>query len=351
MRYVFFATGDWQGNASMMRLRELGREMIARGVDVTYAVDDFEYNKTNLGVDPKANVVFTPRAQKASALWRRRRTLRDLKPDFVHALNPAPKSCAGLWGSRLRLVADWDEWPVQRPYPLAQKTLARYLDRWFRNRAVLNVVCSTFMRDQFRARYGIEAAYIPYATYLKDQPETTSPFTIRTAVYMGYLGTDFDHGVLFEAARLLKAAGKPHPITFIGAGPELERWKAYVRGHALDQVTMKGYVSDEERWRHLRHAHVLLFPIRPSPVNLARCPAKTYAYAEARRPVITCRVGEVPNVLGERATYVDPTPQAFADAIDAGMNRDQPDVNYDVQKHNWSARAEALLEALKRIGV
>lgn len=349
MRYVFFATGSWQMNASMMRVRELGREMLDRGVDVCYAVDDFEYNRTNLDVDPRANVAYTPRAHRLSSLWRRRRTIRDLRPDFVHAINPAPKSCAGLWGSRVRLVADWDEWPVRRPYPPPQKALALYLDRWFRNRATLNVVCSTYMRDEFRARYGVEAAYIPYATYIKEQPLTPSPFDARTAVYMGSLTPDFNHDVVFEAARLLKAAGRPHPITFIGGGPEQDRWRAFVAEHRLDHVAMKGYVSDEDRWRYLRHAHVLLFPIRASPVNLARCPAKTYAYAEARRPVITCRVGEVPNVLGEAATYVEPTPQAFFDAIDAHMTRDLPDVDYHVERHNWSARADALLAALKQL--
>jgi glycosyltransferase involved in cell wall biosynthesis len=166
---------------------------------------------------------------------------------------------------------------------------------------------------------------------------------------MGFLTPDFDHDLLFEAARLLKAAGKPHPITFIGGGYDVERWRAYAAAHGLDHVCVKGYVSDDDRWRYLRHAHVLLFPIRPTIVNRSRCPSKTYAYAQARRPVITCRVGEVPGVLGERATYVEPTPQAFADAIDRHMGQDVADVDYGIERHNWSARADTLLEALARI--
>jgi glycosyltransferase involved in cell wall biosynthesis len=330
----------------MYRQRALGRELIARGVRVTYAVDDLPYNRAHLGVDPRADVAYTSDLGKVSQVMARRRTLRRLAPDFVHAINPAPKSCAALWGSRLRLVADWDEWPVKRRFGPAGRVMANYLDRWFRNRAALNVVCSTYMRDEFRAHHGVEAAYIPYATYIDEQPETPSPFDRPTAVYMGFLGSDYDHDLVFEAARQLAASGKRHPITFIGSGPLLEQCREYVARHGLSHVTLKGYVSDEERWRHLRHAHVLLFPIRPSITNLARCPAKTYAYAQALRPVITNRVGEVPHVLGDRATYIDTTAEAFAAAIDDAMSRDLPDVDYEVERHNWSVRAEALLSAL-----
>jgi glycosyltransferase involved in cell wall biosynthesis len=348
MHYVFLTTGSWERNPSLMRARALGREFLDRGITVTYAVDDVPFNRTGLDVDPRASVAYTSDLGALSQIPARRRTLERLSPDFVHTINPAPKSCSALWGSKIRLIADWDEWPVRRPHPWQMTPLLKYVDHWFRNRAALNVVCSTYMRDEFRRLYGVEAAYIPYATYIDAQPETTSPFDVRTAVYMGYLQPIFDHDLIFEAARQLRDAGKPHPLTFIGGGPDVEQWREYVRQHDLRHVAVKGYVSDEDRWRHLRHAHVLLFPIRPTPGNLARCPAKTYAYAQARRPVITNRVGEVPNVLGDVPTYVETTSDAFAEAIDQAMSRDLADVDYHVERHNWAARAEALLAALPR---
>jgi hypothetical protein len=88
--------------------------------------------------------------------------------------------------------------------------------------------------------------------------------------------------------------------------------------------------------------------MRPSITNLARCPAKTYAYAQARRPVLTNRTGEIPHVLGDPATYLDLTPDAFATAIDHALSQPLPDVDYHIEHHNWSARADALLNALPR---
>ena len=53
----------------------------------------------------------------------------------------------------------------------------------------------------------------------------------------------------------------------------------------------------------------------------------------------------MPEVLKERGTYVDCTPQAFADAIaDAMAKPNLPDVDYRLE--TWDARAQTLLEAL-----
>jgi glycosyltransferase involved in cell wall biosynthesis len=164
---------------------------------------------------------------------------------------------------------------------------------------------------------------------------------------MGNLFSAYDHDIIFEAARLLKQRGMTPPIRFMGHGPDEASWRAFVRDNGLENVAMPGFVRGEELWRSLRHAHVLLFPIRPTMVNLCRCPSKTFAYAQARRPVITNRVGEIEAVLKDRAEYIDCTPQAFADAIERAMRRRTlDDVDYGVEQHNWSSRTDDLLEAL-----
>ncbi|MDB5321974.1 MAG: hypothetical protein JWN40_3605 [Phycisphaerales bacterium] len=346
MHYVFLSTGSWENNASMVRLRELGKQMIARGIDVTYAVDDVDYNRNNLNVDPKANVVFTNNRGRFAQHRNRRRTIDQLKPDFVHVLNPAPKTCATLWGTQWPVVGDWDEWPAMRPSGLVRNAMNRYLDHWLRHRATLVVVASRYLQDQFHQRFGLQPIYVPYAAYLPDHPPTTSPFTRPTAVYMGNLYPAYDHDLLFQAAVLLKSQGKTHPITFLGQGPDLEKWRAFVKENDLPHLNVAGYTTGEELWRHLRHAHVLLFPIRPTLLNLARCPSKTFAYAQARRPVITNRVGEIPEVLADKATYVDVSANAFATAIDQAMQQELSDVDYNIEQHNWSTRADTLLKAL-----
>ena len=357
MNYCFLSNGPWENNSIYMRYRELGSAMIDRapaaGVDltVTYMVEDVPGNSDRaLRLHPAAKVDRVP-GTGFGQIRNRRRRLKELRPDFVHVLNAAFKSyltLAGLGG--VRVVADWDEWPVQREHLSWQRRkLEKFLDRWARRRGALVVVSSKYMQQEFR-KLGTEALYLPYATYLQQNPDDPNPFTEPTATYMGTMYAQYDVDVIFDALLLLRERGlRPHTV-FVGGGPDLERWRSFVREKQLDHVEVKGFLPEEEMWRNIKHARVLLFPIRTNMINLCRCPSKTFAYAQARRPTITSPVGEVPQVLGDKATYVDSTPQAFADAMARAMDPAAPmsDVDYDMSNLTWSRRADVLLDALKR---
>ena len=126
----------------------------------------------------------------------------------------------------------------------------------------------------------------------------------------------------------------------------MENVRRQVKSHGLDNIHLPGFRRGEQLWRKLRHAHALLFPIRNTLLNLCRCPSKTYSYAQARRPIITNRVGEVAAVLQEKAIYVDQNNGAFAAAIKQAIKEPQYDVEYDIAGHNWSRRTDVLLDTL-----
>ncbi|MGH7176549.1 MAG: glycosyltransferase, partial [Tepidisphaeraceae bacterium] len=134
--------------------------------------------------------------------------------------------------------------------------------------------------------------------------------------------------------------------------PDRPRWEAFVREHGLDNVTFYGFLPDDKMWVHIRHGHVMLFPIRPTDFHKTRCPSKTFRYAQTRRPTITCRVGEVAEVLGDQAIYVDPTPQAWADAIRKYMQTQLlPEVDFHIEEHSYANRGKRLTDALAARGV
>ena len=57
-------------------------------------------------------------------------------------------------------------------------------------------------------------------------------------------------------------------------------------------------------------------------------------------------MGEVAQLLRDRAIYVEQTAQAFADAIDRAVSEPQPDVEYDLRDQTWAARTSELLKLL-----
>jgi len=347
MRYCFFAPGSYAENPSLVRALCLGRELAARGIDVCYVADDIPGNRQAGVFDPAATIAYVPNPRSFGQFAARRRAIAGLAPDFVHVINTAPKTFMGLVGTRWKMVADYDEWPAGRPHRFWRRKREQFFESWAIRRATHAIACSRYLQRQFEAVHGRKVAYIPYAVDLQEPPAAASPFTQPTAVYMGTFSKPYDLDLLFHAAKILADKGLRPRMCFVGKGPQWEMWKAYVEDNGLDNIELTGWLDDTAMWSRLRHAHVLLFPIRPSIPNLARCPFKTYFYAKARRPIIVNRTGEVPAVLENRATYVECTPQAFAEAIESAMsNRSLVDVDYLVERHNWQARADELLSLL-----
>jgi glycosyltransferase involved in cell wall biosynthesis len=346
MHYCFFSLGSWEKNGTLLRLRDLGSALIRRGVDVSYLLDGVPWNRA-MDLDPRARRIFVPEPKSWKQFPGRRRLLRELSPDYLHIISPSPKAFLAAAGTRHRVVGDWDEWPARRPNPLTRKAILRFCDNWLRRRATRCVVASRYMQERFWIEYGVDAAYVPHASFMPPDAMhgVSNPFAAPTAVFMGNLDVTFDNDILFDAALLLKRLGRMPRIEVIGDGPDRAKWEAFLRDNGLTNVTITGYLEGVELWRRLRHAHVLLFPLRYSVPNVCRCPGKTFFYAQARRPVIATNVGEVPQVLKEKGIYVEPTAEAFADAIADAMDKPSlPDVDYALE--TWDTRAQTLLDAL-----
>jgi glycosyltransferase involved in cell wall biosynthesis len=63
--------------------------------------------------------------------------------------------------------------------------------------------------------------------------------------------------------------------------------------------------------------------------------------------VIASDVGEVRAILGDKAIYVEPTPEGLADAIANNLSQPRrPDVTYDLSNQRWEHRAEKLSQRL-----
>jgi len=346
MHYCFLSLGSWEKNGTLLRLRDLGSALIHRGVSVSYLLDDVPWNR-QMELHPRARRAYVTHAKRWKQVPQRRRLIAELSPDYLHIISPSPKAFLAAAGTNQKVVGDWDEWPARRPDTFLRKRLLVFADNWLRRRAVRCVVASKYMQERFRLEFGVDAIYLPHASFMPPDAmlHLVNPYTEPTAVFMGNLDVLFDNDILFNAALLLKNRGLMPRIEVIGDGPHRPKWEQFIRDHGLSHVSITGYLEGVELWRRLRYAHVLLFPLRYSVPNVSRCPGKTFFYAQAGRPVIATNVGEVPEVLREKGTYVEPTAEAFADAIAEAMRRPSlPDVDYALE--TWDTRAQTLLAAL-----
>jgi glycosyltransferase involved in cell wall biosynthesis len=349
MHYCFLLTFDFKSAASF-RMQQLGAALIARGLRVSYILNDSGKGDSGVGLPAGASLELIPPGSQIKMVLARRRAIRRLKPDLVEVLNPHPQTLLALMGMRnLRVVGLWDEPLMMHKLGLKRHLLDHAWNRWLLARAWLKVTASRYLQELLRDRYHAPSTYLPHVTYVKPLTDGISPFSEPTVVYVGNLYSVWDHDLVFAAALELARRGRSPAISIVGRGPELEKWRAFAKQHNLDRVNLVGFLSEEDMWRHLRHAQALLFPMRPTVLNRSRCSSKLLAYAQSKRPIIANRVGEAPQILSDLPIWVEPTPEGFADAIDRITTQPrQPDVNYDLERLSPSTRASELLEAIRQ---
>ncbi|MEM9411560.1 MAG: glycosyltransferase family 4 protein [Planctomycetota bacterium] len=274
--------------------------------------------------------------------------LRSLGVEYVHFLNPEVKAAAlSLLNRQVKVVGDWEDWHAVSRDSGLRKYVTRFCDRYMLKKSDIVVTASHWLAEKFQADTGSNAHYIPYAILPKKFPTLPNPFSEPTAVFMGTFHKNWDHDLLIDAVVELGRRGMTPQICMIGKGEDLERCKSIVESNGLTNITFAGFLDWDDMLNRLCWAHVLLFPIRDEIWNRARCPFKVFQYAQAKRPVLTCRVGEIPTFLGDKASYVDSTPQAFADRLELLMSQERlPNIDYGIEKHTWSSRGHDFERAL-----
>ncbi len=348
LRYCFITTGSLEHNSSFMRLREFGRCLAAEGIDVHYVIDAGAFNDTVPARLPFATCHRVDNVGRLGRLFTRRARIRAAAPDVVHLLNPQPSNSATIFGTRAFVVGDWDEMLSTRSKSVTMNTLSWMCEAYGRQRANMTVVSSRHMQQLFRNRYAVDSLYLPYATYIEPHDDGATPFYQPSAVYLGNMHHDSDFDILLQTwAGPLSAPQAPH-LHMIGGGTELSLVRKRVTAEKLHNVHVHGFLPWPDVWRYMRHAAVLVFPIRDTLANQMRCPAKTFAYMQAGRPIVTNRVGEVAEVLGEQGIYVEPTAEAFAQAVLATAAVHAPDIAYPLEQHTWISRTRTLLDNVYR---
>ena len=95
-------------------------------------------------------------------------------------------------------------------------------------------------------------------------------------------------------------------LMLVGGGPELEEARAAVRQRGLERyVVLPGPQSLPDLQAYLRIATAFVLPFSPTRQNLFRCPTKLFQYIAHNRPIVTNRVGEVGEALGDAGFYCE----------------------------------------------
>ena len=306
-------------NASTMRATLPARYLVRRGHEVDLVVI------TLPGREPhwyggKAEGLEVHEVKRAYGSGRGvRAVLEDIRPDVVHAIGtgratfwPAYYYCRQREG--VRLVTDIDE-QLSRVYGFPKNLVMRRWERKALEHSDLAVVVSRDMEERFGrlvpgARIGLLPNAVDLESFDRDRGRAAE---IRarlgdkpTVTYMGFLLARYQAEVVVDIAAVVTRERPEVQFVIIGEGPMKGQLEARAAEQGLgESVRFTGFLADEEVAGHLCASDVLLFPIADNEANRARSPNKVHLFCAAEVPIVTNRVGEVGNTLGEHGTYYE----------------------------------------------
>lgn len=336
MRIVFVGTANPETNASQVRLYHLAREMAAGGHRVTViAPDDPAVRNFPALRDSAAD--FRPVTAR-SALAEAAAKLREMRAgdfDVVHVSGVGLRSLP-LIGRPLRrpcYIQDYDELhTTQTGHSLPRLAYYALLEALSRVRAHGVVVASRALERLMRERRGDLKDALLYLPIGYDPGFEGAGAHLEGGLHaaaggrpvltwVGGFWPAYSIGELVGLAAELARRGRQFALWLVGDGPELAVARAAVAARGLGgRVTLPGRVPLADLPAYLRLSQVFLLPFPPTAQNLYRCPTKLFQYIAYRRPIVTNRVGEVAEALGEAGFYYRPQDvRSMADACERAI--------------------------------
>jgi glycosyltransferase involved in cell wall biosynthesis len=359
MRIGFVSTDTIQRNSSTIRCLELGKQLVHKGHEVylfiTNQPENIErygtiWNGIRIGYCSQS-AIGSPyeHISKASIL-------SSIQLDYIHCMSPGARNYLPGWIAKKKqnnkptLIVDFDEW-LSLWYSYPKRFYVQLWDRFARQTADRIIFASDYLLKQRTTKYinTQKYFYLPYAVdWDQFRIDSVGWECIRQqykgrhlAIYMGALLPQYNAKKILEIVSLVSSENPKVLFLFIGSGSLQKELEQQVEEQKLTHwVQFLGYLPDKEMKQHLCAANVLLFPIEDTILNRSRCPSKIFQYLAAQRPIVTNRVVEVFNILGEHALYFNfNSPEDFAQKILFALQQGIP-IPPDslLEQHTWGTR-------------
>jgi len=347
-RIVLLGGFGMQPKATMtFRALPLGRELAARGHDVTLIVPPWDHREDagraweDHGVRV-VNIALPTRMQTMGIVAALRQAIHKTQPDVVHVFKP--KGYAGLVMPLLReipVVLDTDDWEgaggwnERGPYSGTQRRLFAWQERHLPRRAAHVTVASRALETQ---QWGLgippdRVTYLPnaldpvrYDAWPDHCVIMREAACIRAALGLNgptvLLYTRFVEFAPETVAALFGRVREAMPTArFLVVGGDMDGDDAPVR-RALSahgaSVTFTGFVPFAEVPASIRAADVAILPFDDTLINRAKSSVKTLDLLAAGQAIVATAVGENTSVIRHNETgLLTPPgdPAALANAV------------------------------------
>jgi hypothetical protein len=350
MRVLFVTTGSISSNGSIQRAIHLAKAGWPLGIESRILLMDTAQNRE---LAERFQVMDLVRWVQSRAPWHYLTWRHELAwCDVLHLI--APTLAGSTLGVLARffgymVVSDWDELYLYQKDGRIARLRRRLLHLAASGVTHAYVFASRALQSWYLSQNGKKPnSYIPYGLW---PPASAATAVASPGGWVFYLGSyhrvfrsDLDE--LFTLARLL--APTPFGMMLAGSGQELPRIEAKLR-QILPAHRLKicGFVRDVDETLLDPAIRLCFLPLEDNMQNRCRCPNKMFHYALGGKMILTNRVGEVAELMGDCVEYYhfgdeDSMRTALIQAL-----AKRP--SYDFESLSWARRGADYRQFIQKI--
>lgn len=352
-KICFITTGNIKYIATAKRAIGMANPLQALGWDVHIIMEDVPENRhrVQLECNSSIHIHYFSSCSAFKEIQKKNAIIKKISPDYVYIcafvfrnIVSVTKRCKKLI-EHSELQSKMNKWNISniRFYVLEYFSIL-YSD------GILNA--SKYLQNLYasrskKMRIKKPMLYFPYA-YNKDICTHTSKNYIykknsedKYFLYIGSLTSNYGCFTLIKAFEILHQKHYGLKLLLIGKGSAYNDIITYINNnHLNDFIYVPGYIEEEDIPAYFSFVDAFLSPMNNTIQDWARCPSKLYMYLPYKKPIITCRIGEPYETLGENGIYYEPSNvNSLVKTIQSMVVKDIWFLNIDATKHEWTTRA------------
>lgn len=357
MKILFLTLSSFSQFPSYKRAVGTGEALALLGHEVTIAVMDCEENRLRMRLEaPHCKATWFAQSNPVGESISKLRAIRRFRPDVIYSTSFSIRNLAFMrifipWGIKtiVEFCELYSEYPTKRLSWKLRETVALFENKY--------VLCaSKFLEDHFSkeiSKWHLKRhlVYSPYAypTYLNSVKNCEGK--VPTIVFMASLRKEYGVYDVLDAVVKLLPSIPDLQLEILGGGPEKENMQRLVERRGLGQsIHVRGFVAENQLNDYFSRASVFVSPMHDTLQDKARCPSKLFYYLAYGKPIVTCKIGDPYETLGDFGYYykcddIEDMSRTIARAIKESYERSYP-ASF-IAKHSWMARARQFLEFIK----
>lgn len=320
MKICFVTTGDIKNIATSKRALGMGDVLCELGWDVEIIMEDTPENRKRAELECSEEIKL--HYFSATSAWQevkiKEKIIQNIQPDYVYICAFVFRNIVRTCKSVIRLV-EHSELQSSIPDIKGLKKLSVHL---FENYSVFysdGLICaSKYLSDYYTQKSNhlkrkLPILYFPYAysekvCRIKSDNELSPKYTSLkdkfNIVFLGSLTENYGLFTMLEAIKIVSTNHQNIRLILLGWGRHFQQAKEFIEKYQLkDVVSMPGFVEEEEIADYFSIADAFLSPMKDTIQDWARCPSKLYMYLPYEKPIITCKIGEPHEILGNNGFY------------------------------------------------